>query len=167
MTLPLQEVTFNHETTCTGRNGYFRASGVEVYRDDRIPSEGSVVDLQPRTSRDKPANCHISFPVEDAAQIVQAIEKVTERSLSAPLFRVTRDKKDSILVKAKDAEHAAFIALDCYEWLNNGTLPTINKLAVYRHDYPQGPTGMVIEPVQDPQVFKVAELLAKREPQPA
>lgn len=75
MSLSLIEVPFDRETTCIGRNGSFKAIAVELFRQDRN-ADDCVIDLQPRTSRGNPANCHIEIPVEAIPSIVAALKKL-------------------------------------------------------------------------------------------
>lgn len=75
MSLSLIEVSFERETTCIGRNGSFKAVALELFRQDRN-ADDCVIDLQPRTSRGNPANCHIEIPVEAVPSIVAALNKL-------------------------------------------------------------------------------------------
>jgi predicted Rdx family selenoprotein len=64
-------IKFCRETNFTGRNGYFKASGLLVTGYDQ---HGNVM-LTPITSKGKEARCDIEVPVQDIPQLIKQLQK--------------------------------------------------------------------------------------------
>ena len=64
-------IKFSRETNFTGRNGYFKASGVELSGYDR---KGNVL-LTPLTSKGNAARCDVTIPVEDIPNLIKQLQK--------------------------------------------------------------------------------------------
>jgi hypothetical protein len=56
----MRKVTFARNVHFTGRNGYFKQSGVEISED----RWNDAITVTPLTSKGVPANCFISIPKE-------------------------------------------------------------------------------------------------------
>lgn len=64
-------IKFSHETNFTGRNGYFKASGVEI---SGYNQEGNIL-LTPLTSKGNAGRCDISVPVQDIPELIKQLKK--------------------------------------------------------------------------------------------
>jgi len=66
---------FTKTTTFTGRNGCFKATGLElsVYLK---PNNDSVIVLEPITSRDIIGRCQIEIPREDIPALIAELQKL-------------------------------------------------------------------------------------------
>lgn len=65
------QIKFSRETNFTGRNGYFKASGVELSGYD---PKGNVL-LTPLTSKGNAARCDVTIPVEDIPNLIKQLQK--------------------------------------------------------------------------------------------
>ncbi|HNU14064.1 MAG TPA: hypothetical protein PKI55_06345 [Chitinophagaceae bacterium] len=64
-------IKFTKETNFTGRNGYFKASGLELSGYD---PNGNVM-LTPLTSKGLAGRCDITIPVEDIPSLIKQLKK--------------------------------------------------------------------------------------------
>lgn len=64
-------IKFTRETNFTGRNGYFKASGLELSGYD---IKGNVM-LTPLTSKGNAARCDVTIPVEDVPELIKQLKK--------------------------------------------------------------------------------------------
>lgn len=71
--MPTQIVPLTDEGNFTGRNGYFKAIGIEV-----IYSRATRrIMITPITSKGRPGRCDITIPQRDAAKLIRALKEVT------------------------------------------------------------------------------------------
>lgn len=66
-----KDIKYDRTVYFMGRNGYFKASGVEIYAYDE------VVILQPTTSRGETGRCSIEIPIENVAAVMNALSELT------------------------------------------------------------------------------------------
>ncbi len=59
-----EQIKFQYQTTFTGRNGTFRASGLS------IATGKNVIEIAPITSKGKLGNCYIGIPKEAIPALV-------------------------------------------------------------------------------------------------
>lgn len=64
-------IKFTRETNFTGRNGYFKASGIELSGYDPM---GNIL-LTPITSKGTAARCDVTIPVEDIPNLIKQLKK--------------------------------------------------------------------------------------------
>jgi hypothetical protein len=69
-----QEVKFQRETNFTGRNGFFKCSGVDV----TCCAHSRTAMLTPLTSRGALARCDIFIPAEDIDALIAALQAIKE-----------------------------------------------------------------------------------------
>ena len=67
----MKTLKFSRTTNFTGRNGYFKASGIEVLN---VPDKkGEKIMLTPLTSRWQAARCDITIPKEDIPKFISVL----------------------------------------------------------------------------------------------
>lgn len=66
-------MTFNKTTTFLGRNGVFKASGIELTHSVTVEGH-SVIVIEPITSRGNPGRCNIEIPVEDLPALIAQLQ---------------------------------------------------------------------------------------------
>lgn len=71
----MPNLKFSRQTNFTGRNGYFKCSGIELL----ITCDDKVM-LTPLTSRGEPARCDVTVPVEDIPALIEMLNDRVRRN---------------------------------------------------------------------------------------
>jgi hypothetical protein len=67
----IKQITWDRLTNFTGRNGFFKCSGIELFE----LGHSKELMLTPLTSRGNIANCNIIIPVEAIPQLIEELKK--------------------------------------------------------------------------------------------
>jgi hypothetical protein len=70
MKTSIREIEFARETTFLGRNGTFKASGLDITAGD----EGVL--LQPVTSKGMPGRSYIAIPMENLDELIAELRRI-------------------------------------------------------------------------------------------
>lgn len=68
----MTQVKFSKETKFTGRNGYFRCTGVELLKMDH----SDEVMISPLTGNGSVGRCDISVPIADIPKLVEQLQEL-------------------------------------------------------------------------------------------
>lgn len=68
------QVLYKELVHFTGRNGYYKASGLDIIYN------GDVMVLTPLTSRGQFANCRIEIPKESVCQVIEALQTLDNQT---------------------------------------------------------------------------------------
>lgn len=64
----MNDVYFSRQTRFTGRNGYFKCSGISLMQQD------DIILLETRTSRGFIGRCNVEIPVEDLPALIAGLQ---------------------------------------------------------------------------------------------
>lgn len=75
-----RQITFAPDSDCnfTGRNGYFKCSGIDLLSLTNGDSRVVKVMLTPLTSRGDLARCDVTIPVENINEVIKALEEIRD-----------------------------------------------------------------------------------------
>jgi len=63
------KINFDRSVNFIGRNGYFKAKGLDLYANE------SIVIFQPITSKGNVGRCSIEIPIENVAALMNALSE--------------------------------------------------------------------------------------------
>lgn len=66
-------IKFSRQASFTGRNGYFKSSGIELLDLSSLTNE---VMISPITSKGLVGRCHISVPLDDLPQFIKELQNL-------------------------------------------------------------------------------------------
>lgn len=69
-----KKVMFSKSLHFMGRNGYYKAIGLEMWKYNEYPELG--VQIYPITSKNKLGNCQIEIPLEDIDTFIQILKEL-------------------------------------------------------------------------------------------
>lgn len=68
----MANIKFSREMNFTGRNGYFKASGIDL-----LPLDyDKKIIITPLTSKGRLASCDITIPKEDIPELINQLKKL-------------------------------------------------------------------------------------------
>lgn len=88
----MSQITFTRKTNFTGRNGYFKASGLDLCLLE-FGEDHKTIMIAPLTSRGEIARCDITIPFEDVPDLIRELQALT-------------DDRDKYRVKLLDGHYA-------------------------------------------------------------
>jgi len=66
------KIKYDRNVNFIGRNGYFKASGLDIYANE------SIVILQPITSKGVTGRCSIEIPIEAVAALMNILNQAAD-----------------------------------------------------------------------------------------
>jgi hypothetical protein len=78
--MTIDDIYFNQEAHFLGRNGQFKASGVNVDLQPGVKCGEGVITLTPFTSKGILGRCSIEIPVEIAGELASALRKAVKET---------------------------------------------------------------------------------------
>ena len=66
------KIKYDRNVNFIGRNGYFKASGLDIYANE------SIVILQPITSKGEIGRCSIEIPIEAVAALMNILNQAAD-----------------------------------------------------------------------------------------